>query len=110
MDNKDSTGWVIDVLIGVLAGGAIGLIAAVNIVIFAGPDDGYQSSVSDVFEQTPATGMTSSPRQPTSPQTRCPSNRGTFMASMFALARTFDSDRQLARVSASSSLATPSRD
>ena len=40
-----------DVVIGGVVGIVIGAIVAVNIVIFAGIDDGYEASPSEVFDQ-----------------------------------------------------------
>ncbi len=35
---------------GGVVGAIVGAIVAVNVVIYAGPDTGYQSSIGDVFE------------------------------------------------------------
>lgn len=43
-------GWVVDVVVGGLVGALIGAIVAVNIVIYAGPDDGYESSLGAIFD------------------------------------------------------------
>ncbi len=43
-------GWVVDAVIGIVCGAIVGAILAVNIAIYAGPDDGYQSSIADVFD------------------------------------------------------------
>ena len=49
--------WLVDAGIGAFAGGIIGLILAVNVVIYAGPDQGYESSINDVFEHSIITGL-----------------------------------------------------
>ncbi len=43
----------IALLVGGIIGAVIGAIVAVNIVIFAGPDQGYESRPSDVYEHSP---------------------------------------------------------
>jgi hypothetical protein len=50
-------GWAIDLAVGISIGGTIGAITAVNIVIFSGVDDGYQASVSQVFDERPVAGV-----------------------------------------------------
>ena len=50
-------GWILDGALGVIVGGICGGIAAVNVVIWAGPDTGYQSSLQDVFRHNPLTGI-----------------------------------------------------
>lgn len=47
-------GWV---AAGVVVGAVVGLIAAVNVVIFAGIDGGYEAGLGDVFSQQPITGV-----------------------------------------------------
>lgn len=49
--------WVIDVLLGGLAGGLLGGVVAVNLVIYYGVDRGYEASLSEVFEQSPLLGV-----------------------------------------------------
>ena len=50
-------GWAIDLTAGIAAGSVVGVILALNIVIFSGVDDGYQASVRAVFEQRPWAGV-----------------------------------------------------
>lgn len=50
-------GWVLDVIIGSVVGGVIGAIVAVNVVIYAGPDAGYEASIRDVFEHNTIIGL-----------------------------------------------------
>jgi len=45
------------VVVGGLVGGVVGAIVAVNLVIFAGIDGGYEASLPEVFEQSPLTGF-----------------------------------------------------
>ncbi|MEM9608359.1 MAG: hypothetical protein AAGA99_13115 [Actinomycetota bacterium] len=47
----------IDVFAGTLVGGAVGAIVAVNLVIVAGPDQGYESTPSEVFEHSTILGL-----------------------------------------------------
>lgn len=49
--------WVVDGALGVIFGGICGGIVAVNVVIWAGPDAGYESSLLDVFRHNPLTGI-----------------------------------------------------
>lgn len=49
--------WVVDVLLGSIGGFAIGAVIAVNVVIYAGIDEGYEASVRDVFDQNVLVGI-----------------------------------------------------
>lgn len=44
--------WILDVVVGGLVGLVIAAIVAVNLVITAGPDQGYESSLGDVFDHS----------------------------------------------------------
>lgn len=48
--STSAKGWVIDVLVGGLGGGLVGAITAVNIVVFSGIEDGYESSFGDIMD------------------------------------------------------------
>lgn len=50
-------GWVLDLVVGGLTGGIVGAIVAVNVVIFAGTDRGYESSPAEVFGQNALVGV-----------------------------------------------------
>ena len=50
-------GWVLDIVVGLLAGGSVGAVVAVNVVIFAGTDRGYEASLADVFRQNALVGL-----------------------------------------------------
>ena len=50
-------GWVVDLLVGGILGGVAGAIAAVNIVIFAGIEHGYEASIAEVFEESAPLGV-----------------------------------------------------
>ncbi|HYO85501.1 MAG TPA: hypothetical protein VES01_03440 [Dermatophilaceae bacterium] len=50
-------GWVLDLVVGGLTGGVVGAIVAVNVVIFAGIDRGYESSLADVFRESALVGV-----------------------------------------------------
>jgi hypothetical protein len=49
--------WIVDIAFGTLAGGIVGAILAVNVVIYPGIDDGYEASVRQVFDEKPAVGV-----------------------------------------------------
>ncbi len=49
--------WAIDLLVGGVVGGAVGAVAAVNIVIFSGMERGYESTIPDVFRQSVLVGV-----------------------------------------------------
>ena len=49
-------GWLVDLVIGGLTGGVVGAIVAVNVVIFAGPETGYEASLAEVFDHSPVVG------------------------------------------------------
>lgn len=50
-------GWIIDIVAGVTIGALVSAIVAVNVVIFAGIDDGYEASLSEVFAQNKLVGV-----------------------------------------------------
>ncbi|MGB7858948.1 MAG: hypothetical protein WBM90_00440 [Acidimicrobiia bacterium] len=50
-------GWVLDIVVGGLAGVVIGAIAAVNLVIFSGFERGYETGLDEVFKERPLTGI-----------------------------------------------------
>lgn len=50
-ERRSSSGWIPDIVVGGLAGGAAGAVLAVNLVIFSGIEPGYQASIPEVFEQ-----------------------------------------------------------
>lgn len=56
--SPSAKGWMIDLLMGGLGGGLAGAIVAVNIVIFSGIDDGYESSFGDVMDFNRFLGLT----------------------------------------------------
>lgn len=49
-------GWLTDILIGGIAGGLIGAIVAVNVVIYSGIERGYESTIPEVFRESGLTG------------------------------------------------------
>jgi multisubunit Na+/H+ antiporter MnhB subunit len=55
--NATSRAWLADILIGGLAGGVVGAIAAVNFVIYVGIEDGYEASIPEVFRQNTLAGI-----------------------------------------------------
>lgn len=50
-------GWVVDVLVGGILGGIAGAIAAVNLVIFAGVEGGYEATIPEVFRESTPLGV-----------------------------------------------------
>jgi hypothetical protein len=52
-----SRAWLADILIGGLAGGVVGAIAAINFVIYVGIEDGYEASIPEVFRQNTLAGI-----------------------------------------------------
>lgn len=44
-------------ILGAVVGAVVGAIVAVNIAIFLGPDQGYESSIGDLFEANPFVGV-----------------------------------------------------
>lgn len=57
MSDSGTRGWLIDLLVGGVTGGLAGAVVAVNVVIYSGIEDGYQASLSEVFEQNVAVGI-----------------------------------------------------
>lgn len=53
----NKTGWVTDGFVGVILGGVISAIVAVNVVIYAGIEDGYEASIGDVFDESLVIGL-----------------------------------------------------
>lgn len=49
--------WIIDTIAGAVPGGIVGAVVAVNVVIYLGPDTGYQSSIDQVFRQNALVGL-----------------------------------------------------
>ncbi|MDX2342382.1 MAG: hypothetical protein QNL12_00920 [Acidimicrobiia bacterium] len=58
MSNADSPlgQWLRDIFVGGVAGLLIGMVLAVNIVIFSGIDGGYEASPAEVFAENPIVG------------------------------------------------------
>ena len=48
---------MIDIIVGGIFGGIVGAIAAVNVVIYSGIDDGYEATLGEVFDQYPIVGV-----------------------------------------------------
>ncbi len=42
--------WIVDVVVGVTGGALIGVISALNLVIIAGPEQGYETTIPEAFE------------------------------------------------------------
>jgi uncharacterized protein YqgC (DUF456 family) len=49
--------WLSDLLVGGLVGTVVGAIAAVNVIIYAGIDRGYEASIRQVFRQSTIVGV-----------------------------------------------------
>lgn len=54
---RGARGWLVDIVIGTTVGAIAGAIVAVNVVIYAGPDQGYESSIGDVFDHSALLGL-----------------------------------------------------
>lgn len=48
----DARGWLVDLVFGGLVGLIVGIVAAVNLVIFTGVEGGYEAGIGDVFEHS----------------------------------------------------------
>lgn len=44
--------WMLDILIGGISGGLIGAVVAVNVVIYAGIERGYEATIPEVFRES----------------------------------------------------------
>lgn len=55
-DNHRSS-QLIGIIGGAAAGGIVGLIVAVNLVIYFGPDQGYESTIREVFDHSIVLGL-----------------------------------------------------
>lgn len=49
---------LVDLVVGGVVGGVVGAIAAVNFVIFAGFEEGYETSIAEVFSESSLAGLT----------------------------------------------------
>ena len=52
-----SRGWLVDTVVGGLVGGIGAAILVVNLIIFAGIERGYESSIGEVFRQNAVVGV-----------------------------------------------------
>jgi hypothetical protein len=50
-------GWLFDLLVGGVIGVIAGAVAAVNLVIYVGIEDGYEATIVEVFAQSPVVGV-----------------------------------------------------
>jgi len=51
------SGWFVDIVAGGIVGGVAGAIVAVNLVIYAGIDRGYEATIAEVFRQSVVVGV-----------------------------------------------------
>jgi hypothetical protein len=51
------SGWFVDIVAGGIVGGVAGAIVAVNFVIYAGIDRGYEATIPEVFRQSVVAGV-----------------------------------------------------
>jgi len=54
---SNTSGWILDLVFGGIGGGVVGVVAAVNVVIYAGIEDGYEATIGEVFSQNSAIGV-----------------------------------------------------
>ena len=57
MIKPGTNNWVADTAVGGVIGGILGAIVAVNFVIYAGIDDGYEATIAEVFRQNTFVGL-----------------------------------------------------
>lgn len=57
MSNHPFRGWLVDMIVGGLFGGVLGLIAAANLVIYYGVERGYEASIGAIFAMSPILGL-----------------------------------------------------
>jgi len=49
--------WLVDCILGAFAGAVVGAVAAVNVVIFSGMSRGYETTIPQVFDESPVVGV-----------------------------------------------------
>jgi hypothetical protein len=49
--------WVLDLLVGAMGGGVVGAIAALNLIIFTGMSEGYETPLPQVFRENFVVGL-----------------------------------------------------
>lgn len=53
----NARGWLVDIAVGGFAGLVVGLLVAVNVVIYTGIEGGYEATIGDVFRQNLLVGL-----------------------------------------------------
>jgi len=51
------SGWLVDVLVGGAAGGLVAVVVALNLMIYLGPESGYETSLGELFAQSLPAGI-----------------------------------------------------
>ena len=49
--------WIVDLLFGGLLGAITGAVVALNVMIFSGAEEGYETSIAELFRQNVAVGV-----------------------------------------------------
>lgn len=57
METPTTRRWLVDCILGAIAGAVAGAIIAVNVVIFSGMSRGYETTIPEVFDESPAVGV-----------------------------------------------------
>lgn len=57
MMRSEVRSWLVDILIGGLAGGLFGIVVATNLAIYLGVEGGYEADLADVFSHNPLVGV-----------------------------------------------------
>ena len=55
--DTDARGWLVDIAVGGFVGLIVGLIAAVNVVIYTGVEGGYEATIGEVFGENLFVGL-----------------------------------------------------
>ena len=51
------SGWLVDVVVGGVAGGLVAVIVAMNLMIYLGPASGYETSLDQLFSHSLPAGL-----------------------------------------------------
>ncbi|HEU4320315.1 MAG TPA: hypothetical protein VFS66_09560 [Acidimicrobiia bacterium] len=55
--HRARSGWLVDVLVGGVAGALVAVVAALNLMILLGPTTGYETSLGELFAHNPLAGV-----------------------------------------------------
>jgi hypothetical protein len=57
MSTDKRLGWLVDMVVGIVVGGLLGGVVAVNLMIYSGVERGYEASLGQVFEHSALAGL-----------------------------------------------------